>query len=88
MAIRRGEWVETPFAIEILSESESYEYVTEKIQDYFDADAKQVWYIALRQRRIYAYTSATELTDFKADMNISTTPLLSDFQFVTSDLFA
>ena len=88
LAIRRGEWVKTLFAIEILSESESYEYVTEKIQDYFDADARLVWYVAPRQRRIYAYTSATELTVFKADINISATPLLLDLQFVTSDLFA
>lgn len=88
LAIRRGERVKTLFAIEILSDSESYEHVTDKIQDYFDAEAQLVWYIAPRQRRIYAYTSATESTVYKADMTISASPLLADFQFVIGDLFA
>lgn len=88
LAIRRGERVKTLFAIELLSDSESFEDVTDKIQDYFDAGAQLVWYIAPRQRRIYVYTSATESTVYKDDMPISAAPLLPDFQFITSDLFA
>ncbi|RYF73710.1 MAG: Uma2 family endonuclease [Cytophagaceae bacterium] len=87
-AIRRGERVKTLFAIEILSESESFEDVTDKIQDYFDAGAQLVWYIAPRQRRIYAYTSATESIVYKDNMPISASPLLPDFQFATDELFA
>lgn len=83
-AIRRGERVKTLFAIELLSDSESFEDVTDKIQDYFDADAQLVWYIAPRQRRIYAYTSATESIVHKDDMLISAGPLITDFQFITS----
>ncbi len=87
-ATRRGERVKTLFAIELLSDSESFEDVTDKVQDYFDAGAQLVWYIAPRQRRIYVYTSATESVVYKDNMPISAAPLLPDFQFVTSDLFA
>jgi Uma2 family endonuclease len=87
-AIRRGERAKTLFAIELLSDSESFADVTDKVQDYFDAGAQLVWYIAPRQRRIYVYTSATDSTVYKDAMLISAAPLLPDFQFITSDLFA
>ena len=45
-AIRNGERVSTLFAIGLLSDSESFEDVTDKVQDYFDAGAQLVWYIA------------------------------------------
>ena len=87
-AIRQGERVSTLFAIEILSDSESFEAVTDKIQDYFDANAQLVWYVAPRQRRIYAYTSATESVVYTEKTTLSAAPLLPDFQFVVADLFA
>ena len=87
-AIRAGERVKTPFAIELLSDSESFEDVIDKVQDYFDAGAQLVWYIAPRKQRIYAYTSATESIVYRNDMTISAAPLLPDFQFTLTDLFA
>jgi Uma2 family endonuclease len=87
-AIRRGERVRTLFAIEILSDSESYEDVTDKVQDYFDARAQLVWYIAPRQKRVYVYTTATESVAYKGGATIAAAPLLPDFQFKIVDLFA
>ncbi|WP_332368498.1 Uma2 family endonuclease [Spirosoma telluris] len=58
-AIRRGERVNTRFAIELLSDSESYEDVLDKLQDYFDGGAQLVWYIAPKRQKIFAYTSPT-----------------------------
>ena len=55
---------------------------------YRDADARLVWYIAPRQRRIYAYTSATEFIVYREDATISAAPLLPDFQFALADLFS
>lgn len=87
-AIRRGERVRTLFAIEILSDSESYEDVTDKVQDYFDAGAQLVWYVAPRQKRVYVYTTATESVAHKGEATISAAPLLPDFQFKVAELFA
>lgn len=78
----------TQFAIEILSESESFQDVTEKVQDYFDAGAVLVWYVLPVSRKIVVYTSADESKSYKGGAVVSAAPLLPDFQFTVSDLFA
>ena len=78
----------TVFAIEILSDPESYEDVDDKIQDYFDAGAVLVWYIAPKRQRIYVYTAPGESKPYKGTNVISAAPVLPDFSFVVADLFA
>jgi Uma2 family endonuclease len=87
-AIRRGERVNTLFAIEILSNSESHQDVLDKIQDYFDGGAELVWYIVPKQQKIYVYTSPDESKAYKGTEIISAAPVLPDFQFAVADLFA
>lgn len=87
-AIRRGERVNTLFAIEILSDSETHEDVLDKIQDYFDGGAQLVWYIVPKRQKIYAYTSPEDSTVYKEQQTITAAPILPEFQFVVADLFA
>jgi len=77
----------TRFAIEILSDSESYEDVLEKIQDYFDAGVQLVWYIVPRKKRIYVYASPDESKAFKGTDVISASPVIEGFTFVVEELF-
>ncbi|MBC7891453.1 MAG: Uma2 family endonuclease [Sphingobacteriaceae bacterium] len=86
--IRQHERVNTLFAIEILSDSETYEDILEKIQDYFDGGAELVWYIIPKRRKIYVYTSPDDIKVYKNAEIISAAPLLPDFQFSVADLFA
>ena len=78
----------TRFAIEILSDSESYQDVIDKIQDYFDAGAELVWYVIPESKKIYVYTSPDESKACKGVDVISAAPILPDFQFTVADLFA
>lgn len=87
-AIRRGERARTRFAIEILSDSESFQDVTDKVQDYFDGGAELVWYIAPISRKIHVYTSPDASKVFKGTDVISAAPVIADFQFAVADLFA
>lgn len=87
-AIRRGERVNTLFAIEILSDSESHQDVLDKIQDYFDGGSKLVWYVVPLRQKIYVYTGPDGSTVFKGQQTISAAPVLPDFQFVVADMFA
>ena len=87
-AIRQGERVNTLFAIEILSDSESHQDVLDKIQDYFDGGAQLVWYIVPKRQKIYAYTSPDDSTVFKGSALITAAPVIPDFQFTVADLFA
>lgn len=78
----------TRFAIEILSDSESYQDVLDKIQDYFDAGAELVWYVIPESKKIYVYTSPDESKAYKGQDVISAAPVVPDFQFTVADLFA
>ncbi|OIN56267.1 Uma2 family endonuclease [Arsenicibacter rosenii] len=86
-AIRRGERVQTHFAIEILSDSESHEDVLEKIQDYFDGGAQLVWYIVPKRQRIYAYTSPETLHIYTATDLITAAPVVPELAFTVGDMF-
>jgi len=88
LGMGRSEKQSTRFAIEILSNSESYRDVTDKVQDYFDAGAQLVWYVVPEQQKIYVYTSPNESKAYKGSDVISAAPVLPDFQFTVSDLFA
>ncbi len=92
-AIRRGERVNTLFAIEILSDSETHHPerrpdVLDKIQDYFDGGAQLVWYIIPSYQRIDAYTSPETATVFKGQQTITAAPILPEFGLTVADLFA
>ncbi|MEZ0611047.1 Uma2 family endonuclease [Fibrella sp. WM1] len=87
-AIRQGERINTLFAIEILSDSESYEDVLDKLQDYFDGGTQLVWYIIPKRQKIFAYTSPDDSKAFKGQAIISADPLVPGFQFVVAELFA
>ncbi len=87
-AIRRGERARTRFAIELLSESESFQNVTDKVQDYFDGGAQLVWYIVPLKQKIYVYTSPDEIRVYKGTDTLSAAPVIEDFQFTVADLFA
>ena len=92
-AIRRGERVNTLFAIEILSDSETHEDVLEKIaergpQDYFDGGAQLVCYIVPKRQRIYAYTSPVTLHVFSNADQVSAAPVIPELTFSLPDLFA
>jgi Uma2 family endonuclease len=90
---RTGNRQKTRFAIEILSDSESYQDVLDKVQDYFDAGAELVWYIIPRtdvpeNKKINVYTSADHSQAYKGADLISAAPVLPDFQFRVEELFA
>ena len=87
-AARTEEWQKTRFAIEILSDSESYEDGLEKIQDYFDAGAQLVWYIVPNRQKIYVYTLPDTAQTHKDTDVISAAPVVPDFTFVVNTLFA
>lgn len=85
---RTGNRQKTRFALEILSDSESYQDVLDKVQDYFDAGAELVWYIIPENKKINVYTSADHSQAYKGTDVISAAPVLPDFQFRVEDLFA
>ena len=80
--------VKSKFAIEILPDSESFEDVIEKVQDYFDAGGLLVWYIVPKQQKLYVYTNPDESKAYKGNEMISAAPVIADFQFEVSNMFS
>jgi Uma2 family endonuclease len=62
--------------------------VADTVEDYFDAGAKLVWYIAPKRQRIYVYTAPDVSKAYKNTDVVSAAPVLADFSFVVNDLFA
>ena len=83
----RGEKVVPSFAIELLSESEHFQDIEDKIQDYFDAGVQTVWYVSPHSKRIYAYTSPDEVVIYKGKMKCNAKPGLENFEFSVENLF-
>lgn len=84
---RIGKRLNTLFAIEILSPNDNFQDVAEKIQDYFEAGAKLVWYILPKQEQIYAYTAPTKVQILRGEDICSAELVLSDFSFAVKDMF-
>ena len=82
-----GDKVVPAFTIEILSDSESFSDVANKIKDYFDAGVQLVWYISPKLQCIYAYTSPKEIKVYQGTDHCQAKPVLEDFSFVTEELF-
>jgi Uma2 family endonuclease len=78
----------TLFAIELLSDNESLAEIEEKVEDYFSAGAQLVWYISIKRQLIYAFTASNEVKILKGTDICSAAPVLLDFSFLVSDLFA
>ena len=83
----KGTKVVPAFTIELLSDSESFADVANKIQDYFDAGVALVWYISPKNKTIYAYTSTKDIKVYTGTDKCTANPVLSDFSFITEDLF-
>lgn len=80
--------IATIFPIELLSDSESLEDIEEKVEDYFSAGAQLVWYISPKRQQIYVFTAPHEIKILKGADICSAAPVLPDFSFTVSDLFA
>lgn len=86
-AAKNGDKVAASFLIEIISPNDVFGQIEAKIKDYFEADAKLVWYISTEQQQIYAYTSPVEVKIYRDDMEISAAPVLNDFTFKVEEMF-
>lgn len=84
---RKGIKVVPSFVIELLSDSEGYAEVQEKIEDYFWAGVQVVWYINPKTEKIHLYNSAKTMQLCAGDDLCSAAPAIPDFQLVVKDLF-
>jgi len=73
--------------IEILSPTDRWSEVVEKIADYFAAGVNRVWVVDPTRRRVSSYGSSTEIRYFEIGGILTDEELLPGFGVQTSDLF-
>ncbi|MES2777467.1 MAG: Uma2 family endonuclease [Bacteroidota bacterium] len=88
IASSKAEKVVPAFAIEILSDSETLSHIETKLQDYFDAGVKLVWYILPKTKKIYAYTAVDSVKIYVIGQSVKASPVLTDFEINIEQLFS
>lgn len=81
-------WTFAPdLAIEIVSPTDFYQDVLEKIYDYFEAEVKQVWLINPEKETLTIYFSAVETKVLSKNDFLTCEEILPKFRLKLSDIF-
>jgi Uma2 family endonuclease len=86
-ATAQGEHPVAELVMEFLSKNETAEQVADKINDYFAAGVKLVWYIYPKTETIYVYSSPKDIKVCAGDDVVSAAPVVPDFQFPAQGIF-
>ncbi len=73
--------------IEIISPFEKKSDMADKVRDYFDSDAVQVWHIFPERQQITVFTSPTDTQTLNAEETLTAGDILPGFSCRVSDLF-
>jgi len=84
---RKGEDVIPEFVIEIISETDQFYKIEDKITEYFKAGVKVIWNIVPEHKLVYIYTSRKTLKICSDNDICSADPVLPDFSIVVNDIF-
>ena len=81
-------WTIAPdLAIEVVSPSDFYQEVIEKIYDYFAAEVKQVWLINPEKETLIIYFSPSKTKLFTKTDTLTCEDILPKFNLKLSDIF-
>jgi len=83
-----GKWEIAPdLAVEVISPTDVWEKVNEKISECFAAGVRQVWLVSLGQRKALIYDSPTRITVLAENDDLTSEALLPGFKCRVGDLF-
>ena len=83
-----GFWPFAPdLAVEVISPSDIFAKVMEKVAEYLAAGVKQVWLLSPEMRAVMVYRSLTDVKVFSENDELAAEDLLPGFRCRVSDLF-
>jgi Uma2 family endonuclease len=74
-------------AIEIVSPSEDQKDLLQKVGEYFESGAQEVWLLFPERKQVYRYRAPLELEILNADDRLTGGELLPQFAVRVSELF-
>ena len=83
-----GKWEIAPdIAVEVISPTDIWDKVNEKVHEYFAAGVRQVWLISQPKQQVMIYDSPTQIRVVTADQELTSETLLPSFKCRVADLF-
>lgn len=73
--------------IEIMSPSDSWTEINDKIEEYFEVGVKLIWIVNPKRKRVHAYHSFTELDLFNTEDMLTGGVVLPDLEIRVADIF-
>ena len=74
--------------VEVISPSNTWQEMREKLEEYFEAGVEQVWIVEPKPRRVLVYRDATTAEALSKTDTLHGTGVLAGFKLALSDLFA
>ena len=85
---RTEAWEVVPnLAVEVVSRTDSVDYIVDKIAEYFHAGVERVWVVFPSQEQIYIYDSPTSVRILTRTDELSGDPILPHFRLPLVELF-
>jgi Uma2 family endonuclease len=85
---RTDAWEVAPnLAVEVVSRSDSGDYIVDKVAEYFHAAVERVWVIFPSQEQVYVYDSPTSVRILTRTDELSGDPILPNFRLPLVELF-
>ena len=86
---RQAVWNLAPdLAVEVISKSNTPQEMQRKLQDYFAAGVRQVWYVYPATREVHVFTSADSRVELRGEQTLEGGSLLPGFRLPLERLFA
>jgi Uma2 family endonuclease len=85
--IWKGDYSLAEFAIEIISPSDNFNRVFDKVDEYFEAGMKVLWHIIPEQNAVQVFYSPRLMTVYMGDEEVSAAPVAPDFKMTVNDIF-
>ena len=85
---RTEAWEVVPsLAVEVVSCTDSADYVVDKVAEYFHAGVEQVWVVLPSQEHVYVYESPTQVRILTRTDVLQGEPILPQFRLPLAELF-
>jgi Uma2 family endonuclease len=85
---KKGQDVIPEFVIEIISETDQFYKIEDKITEYFKAGVKVIWNIVPEHKLVYIYTSRKTVKICSDNDICSAEPVLPEFTITVNDIFS
>ena len=81
-------WEVVPnLAVEVVSPTDSFDYIVDKVAEYFHAGVERVWVVFPSQEQVYVYDSPTSVRILTRTDELSGDPKLPHFRLPLVELF-